>query len=182
MKTIFQATRAITLGLASLLSFGPLSAAEPTGKDSSQSAKPAAKKDDHDHKDHKGHGDHEDHDKAPVGTGKTDIREISSALQDNLACLEKEMPAADHAKFHMCLEAIGSLGVDLIALKTPADPVKKKRVNGYAKNLERMAHKVDELMDQKQPEKAKAQLQKLKSQVDMIESQFDELAKKPAGK
>lgn len=132
--------------------------------------------DDHQgHDDHAGHGDHE---KKATGTGKTNILEISAALHEKLACLDKELAAASHETFHACLETIEALGVDLIALKSPADPAKKKRVNGYAKNLGMMAHKVDEYMDGKQPEKAKSQLKKLRAQVDMIESQFEELTNK----
>lgn len=138
----------------------------------------AEEKDKHDHKEHAGHDHHEGHsghEKEAKGTGKTDIKEISAALHENLACLDKEIAAANHDTFHSCLETIEALGLDLVALKAPVDPAKKKRVNGYAKNLGMMAHKVDEHMDGKQPEKAKSQLGKLKSQVEMILKQFPEL-------
>jgi hypothetical protein len=138
----------------------------------------AGEKDKHDH-DHGKEG-HADHAKEAKGTGKASIQEISKALHENLACLEKELAAANHDVFHGCLESIEALGHDLIALKAPTDAMKKKRVNGYAKNLGRMAHQVDEYMDGKKPEKAKSQLKKLQAQVVMIESQFEELAKKKA--
>ncbi len=156
---------------------GPVFAAGKSGKDSAHSNK-ASEKDGHEHKGHAGHDDHDghaDHEKEATGTGKTSILEISAALHENLACLDKEIASPNHDAFHACLETIEALGVDLIALKAPVDPAKKKRVNGYAKNLGMMAHKVDEYMDGKQPEKAKAQLGKLKSQVEMILKQFPEL-------
>ena len=106
--------------------------------------------------------------KEATGTGKTNIKEISSALRENLACLEKELASAEHTGVHSCLETIEALGIDLIALKSPSDPSKKKRVNGYAKNLGRMAHQVDEYLDAKKTDNAKAQLKKLTSQVELI--------------
>lgn len=196
MNPIKNNIRFAILAAGALLASAP-SWAGPAHKDTAKTAKPAGQKDghDHDHADHDGHGGkeggqgHEGHDhghegkeKAAVGTGRTDIKAISAALRENLACIEKELAATEHTSLHGCLEAIESLGVDLISLKVPADPAKKKRVDGYAKNLGQMAHQVDEYVDAKKTDKAKAQLKKLASQVGMIESQFEEFAKKPAGK
>lgn len=187
MGPIIKGLSTAGIGIAIALAYTPIRAGEPSHKDSAKAGK-AAPKEDHDHSEHEGHGDHKGHDdhaghgKHATGTGKTDIREISVAFGESLDCLEKEMPAADHTRFHACLETVEALGLDVIALKTPSDPAKKKRVDGYAKNLGMMAHKVDELMDAKQVEKAKAQLKKLKAQVGMIEAQFESPAKKPAVK
>lgn len=196
MNHLLKTIRFSSLALGAILASAPLSAA-PAKKDSTHAAKPADQKEahDHDHEGHAGHGEkgkekghegedhgHKGHGKEATGTGKTNIKEISSALRENLACLEKELASAEHTGLHSCLETIEALGIDLIALKSPSDPSKKKRVNGYAKNLGRMAHQVDEYLDAKKPDNAKAQLKKLTSQVELIEGQFEEFAKKPAGK
>lgn len=182
MKKVIRAFSCSAALICALIISGPVFAAEKSGKDSAQANKDS-EKDGHKHNGHAGHDDHEghsDHEKEATGTGKTSILEISTALHENLACLDKEIASPNHDAFHACLETIEALGVDLLTLKTPINPAKKKRVNGYAKNLGMMAHKVDEYMDGKQPEKAKSQLKKLQAQVDLIEIQFEELTKNGA--
>lgn len=182
MKKVIRTFSCSAALVGAIIISGPVFAAEKSRKNSAQADR-ASEKDGHKHKGHAGHDDHEghsDHKKKATGTGKTSILEISAALHEKLACLDKELAAANHDSFHACLETIEALGLDLIALKGPTDPAKKKRVNGYAKNLGMMAHKIDEYMDGRQPEKAKSQLKKLRAQVNLIESQFDELAKNKA--
>jgi hypothetical protein len=177
MKKVIRTFSCSAALVCALIISGPVFGSEKSGKDSAHANK-TSEKDGHEHKGHESHDDHEghsDHDKKATGTGKTSIQEISAVLHENLACLDKEIASPNHDAFHACLETIEALGVDLIALKAPVDTAKKKRVNGYAKNLGMMAHKVDEYIDGKQPEKAKNQLDKLKTQVEMILKQFPEL-------
>lgn len=123
-----------------------------------------------------GHNHDHDHDHGEAkkgGAGLTDFKTIKTALYENLACLDKELAAVNHDALHGCLEKIEDLGKDIQALKEPADPQKRKRAIGYAKNLGSMAHKVDSYMDAKQADKAKDQLKKLRAQVDILVKQFE---------
>lgn len=130
----------------------------------------------------KGHGDHEGHDhakhdhavdSAAAGTalGSLGSHGGMSALYRHLGEMEQELAAGNLAGIHGHDEAIQAAvrGLDTDTSLTEA---KRKRVQGYAKNVQRLSGKMHAAADGKKLDQVKADFAKLKAQVDLLDKQF----------
>lgn len=118
---------------------------------------------------HTGHGDH------AAGTA-TNVAFMSShdgmtALYKHLGEMEAELSAGKLDGIHNHFEAITASVKDLDK-DTSLTADKKKRVNGYVKNVLKLSDKLHHSADGNKPDQAKKDLAKLKVQVDLLDKQF----------
>lgn len=131
----------------------------------------------HDHSDHgnKGQGkhDHAGHGhKGPDTTGPVlSVPDGMASLKKHLIEMERELAAGDPEGFHAHDDAV-QLAVRGFDRDASLPPEKRKRVQGYVKNVRRLVHKIHHLAEGKKFEPAKKELGKLKAQVDLLEKQF----------
>jgi hypothetical protein len=136
----------------------------------------------HDHAGHD-HGKHEhaghEH-AAPDTTGPVlGAREGLASLRKHLGEMEQELAASRAEGFHAHDDAVQAAVRGLDRDSTLAAD-KRKRVQGYVKNVRRLVHKIHHQAEGKKFDTAKKELAKLKAQVDLLEKQFAPSAVAPA--
>jgi hypothetical protein len=132
----------------------------------------------HDHK--------HQHDHAEAGKGAATAAPMSShdgmtALYGHIQEIEKAFAAGNLEGIHEHAEAMGAAMKDLDK-DTTLTPQKKTRVQGYVKNVGKLAHKMHDYADAKKVEPARKEFEKLKAQVDLLDKQFAHSHKPGAGK
>lgn len=144
----------------------------------------------HDHADHGKHDhgqhdhgkhDHAGHDhKAPDTSGPVlGVQAGLVSLRKHLGEMEQELAASQAEGFHAHDDAVQA-AVRGLDRDSTLSPDKRKRVQGYVKNVRRLAHKIHHQAEGKKFEVAKKELAKLKAQVDLLEKQFAPSAAAPA--
>lgn len=131
----------------------------------------------HDHHDHAKH-DHAGHDHAKHEHAAPDtagpvmgVKEGLASLRKHLGEMEQELAASRAEGFHAHDDAVQAAvrGFDRDSALTAE---RKKRVQGYVKNVRRLVHKIHHLAEGKKFDPARKELAKLKAQVDLLEKQF----------
>jgi hypothetical protein len=135
----------------------------------------------HDHHHDHGHSHHED----ASEPGHTHAAPVShdgmTTLYQHLGMMEKELAAGKLEGMHGHDEAIQAAvaGLDKDTALTDA---KKKRVEGYVKNLLKITGKIHAAADGNKLDQARKDFEKLKAQVDLLDKQFSHSHKPGAGK
>lgn len=129
----------------------------------------------HDHSKH----DHA-HDAAPASASMSSHDGMTSLYQ-HVGEMEKELAAGSLDGIHGHDEAIQAAIKDLDK-DTALTAAKKKRVQGYVKNVLKLSGKMHAAADGKKLDQAKADFKKLKAQVDLLDKQFAHSHKPGAGK
>jgi hypothetical protein len=139
----------------------------------------------HDHKhDHGKGGDHA-HDHAGHDHGGAHDHPVMSshdgmvALYKHLAEMETELAAGTLDGVHGHDEAIQA-AVKGLHKDTTLTEAKRKKVQGYAKNVQKISGKMHGAADAKNLDQARKELAKLKAQIDLLDKQFGH-SHKPAG-
>ena len=131
----------------------------------------------HDHGDHGKHAEgkpgHAGHDHpGPDTTGPApSVPEGLASLRKHLGEMEQELAAGEPEGFHAHDDAV-QLAVRGFDRDSALTAEKRKRVQGYVKNVRRLVHKIHHLAEGKKFAPAKKELAKLKAQVDLLEKQF----------
>lgn len=134
----------------------------------------------HDHAAH-GHGNHgHAHAAAPAGTPMSSHDGMAN-LYKHLGEMEKELSAGSLDGIHGHDEAIQAAVKDLDK-DTTLQEARKKRVQGYVKNVQRLSGKMHASADAKKLDQVKADFGKLKAQVDLLDKQFAHSHKPGSGK
>ncbi len=94
-----------------------------------------------------------------------------TALYAHLKEVETQLAAGKLEGMHEHAEAIEAATKDLDK-DTTLDASKKKRVQGYAKNIAKLADKLHDAADEKKLDETKKAFAKLKAQVDLLDKQF----------
>jgi hypothetical protein len=94
-----------------------------------------------------------------------------TALYARLHEIETRLAANQPDHFHEAMEGIATATRDLDR-DTTLDAARKKRVQGYVKNVAKLMDKLHAAVDGKKPEEAKKALAQLKAQVDLLDKQF----------
>ena len=128
-----------------------------------------------------GHG----HDHASGGAAADSQKTMSShdgmtALYGHIGEIEKDLTGGKLDGIHEHVEGMEASMKDLDK-DTTLTAAKKKRVQGYVKNLGKLAHKVHHLADDKKLEATRKEFEKLKAQVDLLDKQFAHSHKPGAG-
>ena len=92
-------------------------------------------------------------------------------LYKHLGEMESELAAGKLDGIHDHFDAIAASVKDLDK-DTSLAADKKKRVQGYVKNVLKLSDKVHHSADGNKPDQAKKDLAKLKAQVDLLDKQF----------
>lgn len=126
--------------------------------------------------DHSGHSHHHSNGAAAAHPEKAKGKTMSShdgmtALYAHIREIEKAFASGDMAGIHDHAEDMGTAMKDLDKDST-LTPEKKKRVQGYVKNVGRLAHKLHDFADANKADQAKREFGKLKAQVDLLDRQF----------
>lgn len=103
-----------------------------------------------------------------------------TALYMHLHEIEEQLSAGKLEGMHEHAEAIEAATKDLDK-DTTLDATKKKRVQGYAKNIAKLGDKLHDAADAKKLEETKKEFAKLKAQVDLLDKQFSHSHKPTAG-
>jgi hypothetical protein len=126
----------------------------------------------HDHSNHEGHGHH---DAPPADSSKPESIVSShdgmTALYGHLGEISASLKAGKVEGVHDHAEAIGPSLKDLDK-DTSLTAAKKKRVQGYVKNVLKLADKIHVSADGKNIVQAKKDFVKLQAQVDLLDKQF----------
>jgi hypothetical protein len=121
-----------------------------------------------------GHGHRHGHGATTEG-GKSPDGSVShkgmSALYGHLQAIEQALAAENLDGIH---HHDSALQVDVKGLDkdTSLTAAKKKRVQGYIKNVAKLSAKVHDAADNKKLDQAKKEFSKLKAQVDLLDKQF----------
>jgi hypothetical protein len=94
-----------------------------------------------------------------------------TALYARLQEVEAQLAANRLGDIHETAEGISAATRDL-DLDTTLDAAKRKRVQGYVKNVAKLMEKVHAAADGKKPDEAKKAFAQLKAQVDLLDKQF----------
>lgn len=94
-----------------------------------------------------------------------------SALYKHVGEMEAALAAGKIEDVHGHAEALGGAVRDLDK-DTTLTAAKQKRVQGYAKNVVKLANKIHHSADDKNLDQAKRDFPKLKAQVDLLDKQF----------
>lgn len=132
---------------------------------------------------------HEGHDHAKPDHAKEAAQAVApmsshdgmTSLYKHLGEMEKELAAGSLDGIHGHDEAIQASVKDL-DLDTTLTAARKKRVQGYVKNVLKLSGKLHAAADGQKLDQAKADFQKLKAQVDLLDKQFAHPHKPGAGK
>ncbi|MEO6097403.1 MAG: hypothetical protein ABIW76_17840 [Fibrobacteria bacterium] len=103
-----------------------------------------------------------------------------TALYARLQEIEAQLAANQLGHIHDAVEGIAAATHDLDR-DTTLDATKRKRVQGYVKNVATLMEKVHDAADGKQPDAAKKAFAQLKAQVDLLDKQFAHSHKPSAG-
>lgn len=131
---------------------------------------------------------HEGNDSAKEATHSMDAMKPGSVMSSHdgmtelyahLQEIETKLAAGQLDGMHEHAEAIEAATKDLDK-DTTLDASKKKRVQGYAKNIAKLADKLHDAADEKKLDETKKAFAKLKAQVDLLDKQFAH-SHKPAG-
>ena len=93
------------------------------------------------------------------------------ALDAHLEEIEAQLAAGKLDGMHEHAEAIEATTKDLDK-DTTLDATKKKRVQGYVKNIAKLADKLHDAADEKKLDQTKKEFAKLKAQVNLLDKQF----------
>ncbi len=119
-----------------------------------------------------GHSEKADHAAEPANSGAVmSSHDGMTALYQHLGDMETALAAGKLEDIHHHSEALGASVKDLDK-DTTLTAAKKKRVQGYVKNLLKLADKLHHAADGKKPDQAKKELVKLQAQVDLLDKQF----------
>lgn len=129
--------------------------------------------------DHSGHGhdhghDHAKHEHAAdpaKGGAVMSSHDGMTALYKHLGGIEAALAAGKVEDVHGHAEALGGTVKDLDK-DTTLTAAKKKRVQGYAKNVIKLADRIHHAADDKNLDQARKEFPKLKAQVDLLDKQF----------
>lgn len=130
--------------------------------------------------DHGAHG-HAEAEKEDGNRAIMSSHDGMTALYGHVQEIEKAFAAGDLDAIHEHSEAMGASMKDLDK-DTTLTPQKKTRVQGYVKNVGKLAHKLHDYADAKKVETAKKEFEKLKAQVDLLDKQFSHSHKPGAEK
>jgi hypothetical protein len=117
---------------------------------------------------------HEGEDHAKSGMRSMDSAragEGMSALYVHLQEIDAQLTAGDLGGMHEHAEAIEAATKDLDK-DTTLDATRKKRVEGYVKNVNKLADKLHDAADEKKLDETKKAFGQLKAQVDLLDKQF----------
>lgn len=146
------------MNTSSLTSFGLLAGILAIG------ALPLRADEGHDHSKH-------NHASEPGQAAPMTTHDAMTSLYQNLGEMEKEVATGNLDGIHGHDEAIQAAVKDLDK-DTTLTEAKKKRVQGYVKNVIKLSGKLHADADGKKVEQAKKDLEKLKAQVDLLDKQF----------
>lgn len=137
---------------------------------------------DHSHKEGHGHGhEHGKHEHAAdtVKAPALPTAEALLELRKHVGGMEEQLAAGSSGGLHTHDDGIQAAvrGLDQDAALTPE---KKKRVQGYVKNVKKLAHKIHHAGEDGKWDAAKKEFAKLKAQMDLLEKQFAAAPKAPA--
>ena len=107
------------------------------------------------------------------------VPEGLASLRKHLGEMEQELAAGNAEGFHAHDDAV-QLAVRGFDRDPSLTPEKRKRVQGYVKNVRRLVHKIHHQAEGKKFDPAKKELAKLKAQVDLLEKQFAAAPAAPA--
>lgn len=128
----------------------------------------------HDHAGHDHGHEHANHEHATepaMGGAVMSSHEGMTALYKHLGEIEAALAAGKIEEVHGHAEALEATVKDLDK-DTTLTAAKKKRVQGYAKNVVKLAGKIHHSADDKNLDQAKKDFPKLKAQVDLLDKQF----------
>ncbi|MDQ3001893.1 MAG: hypothetical protein M3Y08_11615 [Fibrobacterota bacterium] len=119
-----------------------------------------------------GHSDKADHAAGSAQTGAVlSSHDGMTALYQHLGEMETALAAGKLEVIHDHSETLGATVKDLDK-DTTLTAAKKKRVQGYVKNVLKLADKLHHAADGKKMDQAKKELVKLQAQVDLLDKQF----------
>jgi hypothetical protein len=123
----------------------------------------------HDGHDHAGQG--QDAADASASAAVMSSHDGMTALYQHLGEMESELASGKLDGMHHHFEALAASVKDLHK-DTGLTADKRKRVNGYVKNVLKLSDKIHHSADGNEPDQAKKDFAKLKAQVDLLDKQF----------
>jgi hypothetical protein len=132
----------------------------------------AGEEHDHSKHEHSDHAVHNGHSGEPAISGAVmSSHDGMTALYGHLQEISSALEAGNVEGVHNHAEEIEASVKDLDK-DTSLTEAKKKRVQGYVKNVRKLAGKVHHAADEKKMDLAKKEFAKLQAQVDLLDKQF----------
>lgn len=100
------------------------------------------------------------------------VQEMLQSLKTQMGEVEKSWKDLEHDALHTALGQVDSTISQMQSHLSDLAADKKKRVQGYLKNLSRLSHQLHQAADEKKEKLVESTAKKWKAQLQLIESQF----------